>query len=684
MRRILLSLLLGITATPSLTAAVIRPADRARATSLVSQMTLEEKCLLITGQVDGFHTAAISRLGIPSVRMADGPQGVRNDTRSTYYPCGMAVASSWNRQIAREVGRGIGQDALERGVGIMLCPGVNIYRSALCGRNFEYMGEDPFLAGETASNYIQGIQDNGVIATIKHFAANNQEYQRHQVGSVVDERTLNEIYFPVFRKSVEKAGVGAVMTSYNPVNGTHSSASKFLIRENLRTWGHEGIVMSDWTSTYSTIECLESGLDFEMPDAKVWTPEKIKRLIDNGVITENLLDEKCLHILQTFSAFGLLDHPMTDQNIRPVNEDSRRKAMQAALEAPVLLKNEGVLPVLKGKIALVGPNSDRIPYGGGSGEMFPIEGTTTTLYQGLSALGKKYMVFLANPDTDGKAIRSADVVIVAVGFDKDTERETADRTYALPESPVNQNELILKVCALNSHVVVLVNSGGEIDTRPWLDKVQGLMMTWYLGQEGGQALARIISGAVSPSGHLPFTFWGSEEANPSFPYYHVTPNPLTVLRPGYFDGYPYTQYEEGVFIGYRGVEHFGRQPLYPFGYGLSYSTFAYDHLSVVRDGGGVKVCFRVRNTGKKAAAEVAQVYIHPEAPSCLRPDQELKGYEKIFLQPGEAAEVEIFLGEDAFMHYDAMQHGWIKDPGTYTVRVGASSLDIRLSNRIEL
>ena len=338
----------------------------------------------------------------------------------------------------------------------------------------------------------------------KHFAANNQEYQRHQVNSIVDERTLNEIYFPTFRKAVEKGHVGAVMTSYNPVNGVHAAESPVLVKDNLRAWGHEGIVMSDWPSTYTTAGCLCSGLDLEMPRAFELTFDEISHYIETGLVSERELDLKCIHILQTLSAYGFIDKPLNDVGDWapiPVNETSRAAAYRAALESVVMLKNDGVLPVRKGNIVVMGPNADYIAYGGGSGRMQPIEGTTTTLWQGLSALGKKYKVTLLADASDKAAISRADAVIVSVGFNKDTEKEGADRTYELPQG---QQEMILEAASLNKNVVVVLNSGGEVATAPWLDKVGGLIMAWYTGQEGGKALAAIISGAQSPSGRLPF------------------------------------------------------------------------------------------------------------------------------------------------------------------------------------
>ena len=650
--------------------------DRERAQALVEKMTLQEKCAIVTGQDDGFHTAAVERLGIPSVRMADGPQGVRNKTNSTYYPCGISLAASFNREIAHGVGTGIGWDASARGVRVMLCPGVNIYRSALCGRNFEYYGEDPFLASETAVQYIRGIQEQRVIATIKHFALNNQEFDRHGTCSVVDERTMNEIYFPTFRKAVEQARVGAVMTSYNPVNGIHAAENPMLIGK-LREWGHEGIVMSDWTSTYTTIGTLEGGLDLEMPKGYVLNYEAVSELVKNGTISESLIDEKCCHILQTFAAYGLLDLPMKDESIPENYQPSRDKAYAAALEGPVLLKNDGILPIAaspKNNIVVLGPNADIIPYGGGSGRMDPIKGTTTTLWQGIAALGKNYKATLMDwKAIDEAVLRKATAVIVSVGFDHDTEKEGADRTYSLPEG---QNELIARVAGLNPNVIVVANSGGEFDVTPWIGKVKALLMAWYAGQESGRALADLLSGAVSPSGRLPFTFWGSLEKNPASAYYHAVV-PAVKQKSKNRDPYPNAEYKEGIFVGYRGVERFGVEPMFPFGYGLSYSSFEYSGAELEEVPYGWYVKFNVKNTGKVRASEAAQVYVSKAKSSIPRAARELKGYEKVSLAPGETRTVRILLTTGSFARYSAEAHNWVTDPGTYSVQLGSSSADIR-------
>lgn len=689
MKQLVIILSLSMAAVMSYAQPRITQEHKDRAADLVSKMTLEEKCILIHGDNknsgqydDGFHIMPIERLGIPAIRMADGPQGVRNKTNSTYYPCGIALAASFNRDVVRGVGEGIGFDAKARGVAIMLCPGVNIYRSPLCGRNFEYYGEDPYLAGETALQYINGIQSKGVMATIKHFAMNNQEYSRHEVSSNADERTINEIYFPTFRKAVQKADVACVMTSYNPINGVHAAESPWLIRSNLRAWGFEGIVMSDWTSTYSTMGCLTSGLDIEMPTGYVLNYEAVKEMIDNGLVDESYIDEKCRHILQTVIAYGFMDNSARDESIPLDYELSRANALAAAIEGPVMLKNEGLFPIKasgKNNIIVLGPNADIVPFGGGSGRMDPIEGRNISLYSGLKALGKGYKVTLMdweNPDME--AIAKASAVICAVGFNYKTETENSDRTYALPQG---QDELISKVAAANANTAVVVYSGGEVDVNPWIAKVKTLIMAWYSGQEGGTALASIISGKTSPSGRLPFTFWGSEQANPCAANYHVFKG-LEVYNKNRHKAYPYTEYKEGLFVGYRGVERYGITPMYPFGYGLTYSSFEYGDIELVpAEDGGIDVKFSIRNTGKREASEVAQVYVKPVGGQVLRPDHELKGYAKVKLAGGASAVVRVHLDADAFAHYDTSTHNWVEEKCDYDILVGASSQDIRFTAR---
>ena len=656
-----------------------------RAAEIVSQMTLQEKIDYISGYKDGFHLRPIPRLGIPEIRLADGPQGVRNNTKSTLFACGVAAAASWDEELAYRMGTALGQDSRARGVHVLLGPGVNICRSPLCGRNFEYMGEDPYLASRTAVNYIKGVQSQGVMATIKHFALNNQEYNRHHTSSDADERTMNEIYFPTFRAAVKEAKVGSVMTSYNLVNNVHSAENPFLIRENLRNkWGFEGLVMSDWTSTYSTLGSVKGGLDLEMPKAFLFKYKFIKPMIDNGVIRESEIDEKVQHILQTFIAFGFLDRPQLDTTISEDNAFSRETAYRMASESAVLLKNDGILPLKPGKrnkIVILGPNADRIPCGGGSGKVDPLY--SISLYDGLASLGKKWPVTLLKPsegldyntDENVKAIKEASAVIVSAGFDTNTEKENHDRTFTLPKG---QDEMIRFAASLNPNVIVVVYAGGGFDMSQWLDSVKGIVLGWYPGQEGGLAIARMMAGEFSPSGRLPITIDADLADNPTAQSYY--PKEKAETKRGFTN--KYVTYSEGVFVGYRGYERSGKKPLYPFGYGLTYGDFEYSDIAVAPSGDGFDVTFKLTNNGRMNAAEVAQVYVGEVSPSVPRPAKELKGYSKVNLGKGESQIVKIHIGKEAFSFYDIDTHDFKANSGKFNIFVGASSEDIRLTAEV--
>ncbi len=656
-----------------------------RAKSLVEQMTLDEKIEYIAGYSDGFHLMPIERLGIPEIRLADGPQGVRNNTKSTLFACGVAAAATWNPELAYEMGVALGQDSRARGVHILLGPGVNICRSPLCGRNFEYMGEDPYLASRTAVGYIKGVQSQGVMATVKHFALNNQEYDRHHTSSDADERTMNEIYFPTFRAAVQEAGVGSVMTSYNLVNNVHAAENPFLIGETLRgRWGFEGLVMSDWTSTYSTLGAIKNGVDLEMPRAFYFKKELVKPLLETGVISESDIDVKVRHILQTLIAFGFFDRPQLDSSISEDNGYSRDVAYKLAAESAVMLKNDGVLPLKggrKNKIVVLGPNADRIPCGGGSGKVEPLH--SVSLYEGLKTLGKNYPVQLLKPSDDAgyetaeniKAIESASVVIVSVGYDSKTEKENSDRTFSLPEG---QDSLICFAAAHNPNVIVTVYSGGGVDMSLWKDSVKGIILGWYPGQEGGLAFARMLKGDFSPSGRLPISIDASLAGNPTSGSYY--PKEKSETKRGFTNRY--VIYSEGVFTGYRGYGRLGTKPLYPFGYGLTYGDFEYGNLSVTPSSDGFDVTFTLKNKGKMTASEVVQVYVGEQNPSVPRPAKELKGFDKVTLGKGESRTVTVHLGPEAFAFYDVTVHDFRSNGGKFNIMVGASVEDIRLTAEI--
>ena len=686
--------LMGMLLFPAVVWAQISPEAAARAAALVRQMTLEEKIDYIGGY-NHFYIRGIPRLGVPEIRMADGPQGVRNKTRSTMYPCGIAAAASWSREAVYEMGVGLGRDARARGVHILLGPGVNIYRSPLCGRNFEYFGEDPLLASETAVCYIRGVQSQGVMATIKHFAGNNQEYDRHHTGSDIDERTLHEIYLPAFRRAVREAGVGAVMSSYNMLNGVHASENRILQVDILRDkWDFEGILMSDWNSTYSAAGAANNGLDLEMPSGRFMNREQLMPLIASGVVSERTIDLKVQHILQTLITFGFFDRHQQDRTIAENDAVSRLAALRLARESAVLLKNDGnILPLRGGNILVMGPCADTIYTGGGSGAVHPFH--TVSVVEGMKKMGRRYKVnsdeinlcrdlscgeYYADPHNRDMgllkeydlAVRKADAVILCMGFNSKTEKEDADRSFSLPEG---QERLITDVAKLNQHVIVVINSGGGVEMQPWLGKIQGLLMAWYPGQEGGQAIAEILTGKISPSGKLPISIERKWEDNPVHGSYYENLK-AEIKR---------VDYSEGVFVGYRGYDRSGKEPFYPFGYGLSYTTFAYSNMAAEKTGEHqVTVSFDIENTGKMDASEVAQVYVHDVQSSVPRPLKELKGYEKVFLKKGEKKRVSVVLDEDAFSFYDMNQHRFVVEKGDFEILVGPASSQLPLKATVEL
>lgn len=796
-------------------AQIITPQVEQRAKEIVSRMTLKEKIEYISGYTS-FSLRPVPRLGLPEIKLTDGPQGIRNKTKSTLYPSGILSAATWSRSLVYKLGQGLGQDAKARGISILLGPSVNIYRAPMCGRNYEYMGEDPYLAGEAAKQYILGVQSEGVIATIKHFAANNQEWDRHHVSSDVDERTLQEIYFPAFRKAVKEANVGAVMNSYNLLNGVHATENKWLNIDLLRhTWGFKGILMSDWTSVYSAVGAANGGLDLEMPKGRYMNVEKLLPTIANGTVTEETIGLKVQHILQTLIAYGLLDKEQKDNNIPLDSPFSRQTALELAREGVVLLKNESDILPLKGKTAVLGPNANRIPTGGGSGFVTPA--STVSVSQGLEELQKKNTILLTDDvlyedildqfytdetsqyrgfrgeyfknkklggqpnvvrtdsvidydwkagaplegfpvdgfsvrwtsgyvaQTDGllkvciggddgyrlfmndkqiagdwgnhayssrevvlevkagkeyrfkveyydnswsalvrfeayklneerlrKELAKVKNVVLCTGFNSDIEGEGFDRSFALPR---HQEMFIKKIAALHPNLIVVLNAGGGVDLSAWGDVAKAIVMAWYPGQEGGRAIAEILSGKISPSGKLPISIERKWEDNPVYGSYYEN------LKADY----KRVDYSEGVFVGYRGYDRSGKEPLYPFGYGLSYSTFVYSNLIVEKIADHrMKVSFDIKNIGRMDASEVAQVYVHDVVASVPRPLKELKGYEKVFLKKGETKRLSIELNEDAFSYYDMDRHRFIIEKGDFEIWVGPVSNRLPLRATIRL
>ena len=656
----------------------------ARVEDLLSKMTLEEKIDYIGG-TNHFYIRAIDRLQVPAIKMSDGPMGSRNDGPTTCYPGGIALAATWDRDMAREIGVAMGRDCRARGVNILLAPAVNIYRSPLCGRNFEYMGEDPFLAGQMAVSLIQGIQSQEVLATVKHFACNNQEWNRHGISSEVDERTLQEIYLPAFKAAVQQGKVGCVMTAYNLVNGVHCSQDDYLINQTLKgKWGFTGFVMSDWVSTYNAVGCANGGLDLEMPEARFMNQTKLLPAIKDGRVKEPVIDDKVRRILRTVIAAGFFDRPQVRKDIPLDDPENAQTALKGARESIVLLKNNRqTLPLDRRKIksiAVVGPNADPAVYcGGGSG--------FTTVFHAISILegvtqvagGSIKVLSDTNAEEAVRFAKQADAVVVCAGFNQRPKGNETNRNEGLIEGeehdrpfdlPAGQADLIRAVAAVNPHTIVVINSGGAVAMAGWLDKVPAVLQAWYSGQESGRAVADILFGDVNPSGKLPATFEKRWEDNPCFPYYH--------LRKG-----NKTPYTEGIFMGYRGYDEKKIKPQFPFGHGLSYTQFKYSKLNLIQNNDPknplVTVEFELSNTGDRAGAEVAEIYVQPIKPGVPRPLKELKGFRKVFLQRGEKQKVSIALDKNAFAYYDPDKKDWIAEKGKYKILVGGSSRDIRLN-----
>jgi len=674
------------------------PAIEAQAQAMVSKLTLDQKVELLGG-IDSMFTRPMPSIGLPRFKMSDASLGVRTWGPTTAYAGGVALAASWDPELARKIGESLGRDARARSVNFLLGPGVNIARSPLSGRNFEYLSEDPFLNASLVVPFIEGVQSQGVSATVKHFALNDQEFNRHNASVDVDERTMREIYLPAFEAAVTKAHVDAVMDSYNLVNGVHSTQNDFLNLKLLKgEWGFQGVLMSDWDATYDGIAAVNNGLDLEMPSPKFMNAKNLIPAVQNGQVKESTIDEHLLRLFRTELRYGFTDRPQFDPADSTYSVADRAVALQGALESITLLKNQGnLLPLDPAKIkniAIIGPDSyPALPGGGGSSEAHAFE--PVSILTGIAnLLGPGAHVFYSagmpdSPD-EKKAVADAEVVVVAVGFDPKTEHEGADRTFTLPPG---QDALIEAVVAANPRTIVTLTAGGGVDTSRWLDKVPVLLHTWYPGQEGGTAVAQILFGQHDPEGKLPISFDRSWDENPSSKWYYGDPKDNTTLHTIGEDGKPldYTiehiKYGDKLMVGYRYWTTAGKHPLFPFGFGLSYTSFKFSKLDVpasAAKGSAVDVGFDVTNTGSVAGAEVAELYISDPSAQADRPERELKGFAKVRLDPGETRPVTISLDARAFSYWDEPAHRWIVDPGKFIIRVGDSSENTPLQADIDL
>jgi beta-glucosidase len=674
------------------------PAIEAKAHSMIASLTLKQKIELLGG-IDGMFTRPMPAIGLPSFKMSDASLGVRTWGPTTAYAGGAALAATWDSDFARKLGESLGHDARARGVNFLLGPGVNIARSPLCGRNFEYLSEDPYLNATLVVPFIEGVQSQGVVATVKHYALNDQEFNRHEASSDVDERTMREIYLPSFEAAVTKAHVDAVMNSYNLVNGVHATQNDFLNLKVLKgEWGFKSILMSDWDATYDGVAAVNNGLDLEMPSPKFMNARNLVPAVESGQVKESTIDEHLLRIFRTELRYGFIDRQQYDPADSTYSVADRPVALQGALESITLLKNDGHLlplaPARIKRIAIIGPDAfPAITGGGGSSEARAFE--PVSILTGIANfLGPDVAVFYSAgmPDTPAnkKAVADADVVIVAVGFSPSTETEGRDRTFTLPPG---QDALVEAVAATNPRTIVTLTGGGGMDVTRWLDKVPVLLHIWYPGQEGGTAVAQILFGQHNPEGKLPVSFDRSWDENPSAKWYYGDPKDNTTLHTIGFDGKPkdYTiehiRYGDKLMVGYRYWTTTGKHPLFPFGFGLSYTTYGFANLQVPASGTSgatVPVSFDVTNTGSVAGAEVAELYVSDPSAKADRPERELKGFAKVRLAPGETRHVTLSLDARAFSYWDEPAHNWKIDPGKFVIRVGDSSENTPLSAEIEL
>jgi len=654
---------------------------------MLARLTLEQKIELLGG-IDGMFTRPMPAIDLPRFKMSDASVGVRTWGPTTAYAGGVALAASWDPDLARKIGESLGRDARARSVNFLLGPGVNIARSPVNGRNFEYLSEDPFLNSALDVPFIQGVQSQGVIATVKHYDLNNSEYNRHYIDAEVDERTMREIYLPSFEAAVTKGHVDAVMDSYNLVNGVHSTQNAFLNLKVLKgDWGFQGVLMSDWDATYDGVAACNNGLDLEMPSPKFMNAKNLVPAVQSGAVKESTIDDHVLRLLRTELRYGFTTRPQFDPADSTYSVADRAVALDGALESITLLKNQDHLlpldPAKTKNIAIIGPDAwPAVTGGGGSSEAHAFE--PVSILTGIAnLLGPDAHVFyspgMPEDPNEKKAVEQADVLVVAVGFDPHTEGEGHDRTFTLPPG---QDALIEEAAAANPHTVVLLIAGGGVDTSRWLDKVPAFLLLYYPGQEGGTAVAQILFGQHDPEGKLPVTFDRTWESNPSFKWYYGDPKDNTILHTTGADGQPkdytieHVQYGDKLMVGYRYWTTTGQHPLFPFGFGLSYTTFKFSKLEVpatAASGSTVQVGFDVTNTGSVAGAEVAQLYVSDPSAQVSRPERELKGFEKVGLAPGETHHVTLSLDRRAFSYWDESVHKWIIDPGKFIIRVGDSS-----------
>lgn len=666
---------------------------------ILNQMTLEEKASLCSG-ADSWHTEAIERLGLPAVMLSDGPHGLRKQDETTYqigpdesikavcFPTASAMACSFDRELIYKVGTALGEECQSEDINVLLGPGINMKRSPLCGRNFEYYSEDPYLAGELGAAFVNGVQSQGAGTSLKHFAANNQEWRRMSISSEMDERTLREIYLAAFENVVKKAQPWTIMCSYNRINGTYSCENSWLLNKVLRDeWGFKGLVMTDWGAMNNRVEAIKAGLDLEMPSSHGETDKLIVAAVKDGRLKEEVLDKAVKRVLE------LADKSVTNKKQNTYNKEEHHSLVKnTAINSAVLLKNNGILPLSGNeKIAIIGKFAD-VPriQGGGSSHIncFKTESA-------LEALGDKYNYTYSqgyNTDKDEtdnalleeavKNAAAADVAVIFAGLPDSFESEGFDRTHL--DMPECQNLLIEEIYKVQKNIVVVLHNGSPV-LMPWLGKAGAVLEMYLAGQASGAAAIDLLFGRANPSGKLAETFPLRLEDNPSY-----------LDFPGSRDK---VHYKEGIFIGYRYYDKRNMDVLFPFGHGLSYTTFRYSNISIEKDGvitnncpvtlklcdtDKIKVYVDITNTGNMAGAEIVQLYIKNFIGLENRPEKELKNFDKVFLEPGETKTACMELDFRSFAYYNETLQDWFVESGTYGILTGASSRDIRCSFDIEI
>ncbi len=652
---------------------------------IIKQMTLEEKCYLFSGK-DFWQTRSVERLGVPSMTLSDGPHGIRKQEGAgdqlglngslpaTCYPTAATIANSWDTALGEEIGEHLGTEAASQGVGTLLGPGLNIKRSPFCGRNFEYFSEDPYLAGKMAASYIRGIQKNGVAACPKHFAANSQELRRMASDSVMDERTLREIYLTGFEIAVKEGRARSIMSAYNRINGVYANENEHLLQEILRDeWGFDGFVVSDWGASNDHTEGVRAGSHLEMPTTGGDSDLELIEAVKSGRFSQELLDQRVDELLDVILSVTKSIKPLEG---KPFDvEKHHAMAAKASEQSIVLLKNENnILPLKKGaKVAVIGEFAQKARYqGAGSSVVNP-----TRLDNAMDVI-KNFDLDVAgfeagyprsgkgDPAMQARAVelaKKADIVLLYIGLDEISESEGLDRSHMrLPQSQI---DLIEAVAAVNPSVVAVMSAGSAVE-MPWLPKCKALVHGYLCGQAGASSVLKVITGQVNPSGKLAESYPVKYEDVSSAPYFPAKERTA--------------EYREGLYVGYRYFETANVPVLFPFGFGLSYTTFEYSDLTVT----GKEATFTLKNTGKMDGAEVAQLYVSKPDGDVFRPAKELKGFTKVFLKAGESRQVTIPLDDKAFRYFNVKTNRFETEGGAWTVMIGASCADIRLSGTVSV